>query len=160
MGGDLWAPLGAERPKRTLARRALRVASASVLACLALLLWRAAEPSAASAYAAGVSSALSSVLSHDVGASVAPARPLTTPKSAKSAHAGGRHQLLARSRATDGDGDPTPTSVLAATSAKLFGDVADSARACLRRLALGHAPYGEPSPFDATAPPASSPRNG
>jgi hypothetical protein len=138
--------------------RALRVACASVLACLALLVWRAAEPSAARAFDAGISSALSSVLPHDAGSSVAPARPLTSPKAAKSAHVGGRHQLLARSRATDGDGDP-PTSVLAATSAESY-DVADSARACLRRLALGHAPYGEPSPFDATAPPASSLRNG
>ena len=160
MGGDLWAPQGAEGPKRTVAMRALRVASASVLACLALLLWRAAEPSAARAFDAGVSSALSSLLPHDAGSSVAPARPLTSPKAAKSAHVGGRHQFVARSRATDGDGDPTPTSVLAVTSAEFFGDVADSARACLRRLALGHAPYGEPSPFDATAPPASSPRNG
>ena len=160
MGGDLRAPLGAERPKRTFAMRALRVASASVLACLALLLWRAAEPFAASAYDAGVSSALSSVLPHDVGSRVTTARPHPSPKAAKSARAGGRHQLLARSRATEGDGDPTPTSVLAASPAELFGDVADSARACLRRLALGHAPYGEPSPFDATAPPASSSRNG
>lgn len=160
MGGHLWAPLGAERPKRTFAMRALRVASASVLACLALLVWRVAEPSAAGTFDAGISSTLTSVLSHGAGSSVAPARPLTSPRAAKSAHVGGRHQLLARSRATDGDGDPTPTSVLAVTRTELFGDVADSARACLRRLALGHAPYGEPSPFDATAPPASSPRNG
>jgi len=65
-----------------------------------------------------------------------------------------------RSRATDGDGDPTPTSALASTTTTPLGNVAHSTRARLRRLALGHAPYGEPSPFDATAPPAMRPRNG
>ena len=83
MGGHLWAPLGAERPKRTFAMRALRVASASVLACLALLVWRVAEPSAAGTFDAGISGTLTSVLSHGAGSSVAPARPLTSPRAAK-----------------------------------------------------------------------------
>lgn len=156
MGGDFRALLGAERTQRTFAVRLLRVASASVLAVIALLLWRAAEPSAPGAHDVAVSSAVT----HDVGVTVAPARPLPSPKAAQSARVGGRHQFIGRSRATDADGDPTPTSALASSPVALFGDVEDSARACLRRLALGHAPYGEPSPFDATAPPTSRPRNG
>jgi hypothetical protein len=65
-----------------------------------------------------------------------------------------------RSRAGEGDGDPAPASLLAPTRAQLFVDVSDLTRAHLRWFALGHAPYGEPSPFDATAPPAPGPRNG
>jgi hypothetical protein len=160
MGGNLQVLLGAERLQRTLAMRMLRVASASVLAIATLLLWLAAEPTAPRAHDIGASSAVTSAATHDVGSSVASARPITSPKAARSARVHGRHQFVARSRATDGDGDPTPTSALTFSPAALFGDIENSARACLRRLALGHAPYGEPSPFDATAPPTSSPRNG
>ena len=160
MGGYLRAPLGAERLQRTFAMRALRVASAGALACLALLLWRAGDSAAAGAHDAGESSAVASLLAHDAGSIAAATRPLTSPTAAKSARAGSRHPLLVRSRATDGEGDPTPTSVLASSPATLFSDVTESTRGCLRRLALGHAPYGEPSPFDATAPPIARPRNG
>jgi len=158
MGGDLRAVPGAER-QRTLAMRFLRVASAGVLSLVALLLWLAAEPSAPRAHDGG-SSAVSSVVTQHGGSTVAAARTHTSRQAAQSARVAGRRQFLARARATEGDGDATPASALPSSPATPFGDVAQSARARLRWLALGHAPYGEPSPFDATAPPASSLRNG
>jgi hypothetical protein len=139
--------------------RKLRVASASVLALAAMLIWWAAEPSASRQHDLAGSAAVSSAVTQDLGATVA-ARPVTNRKAAHAARVAGRHQPLVRARATEGDGDSTPTSALAPSPVALFGDVAESVRARLRRLALSHAPYGEPSPFDATAPPASSPRNG
>jgi hypothetical protein len=160
MGGDLRALLGAGRLQRTLAMRMLRVASASVLSLVALLVWRAAEPSAARAYDVAEASAVPSAVSPGAGSTVAAALPPANRKSAQSARVAVRPQLLARSRATEGDGEATPTCALASSPAGILGDVGASARACLRRLALGHAPYGEPSPFDATAPPTSGPRNG
>jgi hypothetical protein len=140
--------------------RLLRVASAGVLSLVALLLWLAAEPTAPRAHDLGGSSAVSSVVTQHGGRTVAAARPIVKHEAARSARLAGHQQLLVRARATDGDGDATLTSALASSPAQLLGDIAESARARLRRLALGHAPYGAPSPFDATAPPASSLRNG
>ena len=138
----------------------LRVASASVLALVAMLLWGGAERSSPRPHDVADSTALSRALAHDGVPAVAAGHGLADTKAARSARVGGRHQPLVRSRATEGDGDPAPTSALASSRTELFGDPGDLTRAHLRWLALGHAPYGEPSPFDATAPPAPSPRNG
>lgn len=146
MSGDLRAGPVAGRLQRTLAMRMLRVASASVLALIAMLLWGGTELSLPRAY--------------QDGPAVAAAQRLTSRKAAQSALVGGRHQLFVRSRAGEGDGDSASFIALASSRADLFSDVAQSSRTRLRRFALGHAPSGEPSPFDATAPPASSPRNG
>jgi hypothetical protein len=158
MSGDLRAGPGAGRLQHTLAMRMLRVVSASLLSLVALLLWRAVEP-LPRAHDPGESTTVSSAFSLHPRPVVAEPG-LTNRKSAQSGRAAGRNQAFVRSRATDGDGDSTPSSALALSPATLFGDVAQSARVHLRRFALGHAPYGAPSPFDATAPPASSPRNG
>lgn len=160
MGGNLRVGSGADRLQRTLAMRALRVASASVLSLVALLLCIATEPSTSRALHRGEPTAIANALTRDIGSTVAAARPVTSRKAALSHRVAGRHQLLVRARAGEGDGDPTPTTALAHSPAHLIDDVADSARDRLRQLALGHAPYGEPSPFDATAPPAPGPRNG
>jgi len=160
MSGDLRTGRGAGRLRRILGMRLLRVASAGVLSLAAMLLWRGLEPSAPLTNVVTASAAVASALSHDAGADVAVEQRLPSRQAAQPARVGGRPQLLARTRATDADGDTPFASVLASPSAELFADLAESARACLRRLAIGHAPYGEPSPFDATAPPTSSPRNG
>jgi len=160
MGGNLRLGSGAGRLQRTLAMRVLRVASASVLWLVALLLCIATEPSASRALHLGEPTAIANALSRDIGSTAAAARPLTNRKAALSHRVAGRHQFLIRARAGEGDGDPTSTTALAHSPAQLIGDVANSARVRLRQLALGHAPYGEPSPFDATAPPAPGPRNG
>lgn len=159
MDGNLRAGLGAGRLQRTLVMRLLYVASAGALTLVALLLWNAAEPSAQHAPSGGESATVWSGLSQDVGPAVTAARPQAN-RSAKQAGVRVRHLLLSRARLSDGEGDATPTSALVSSPVQLVGNVADSARARLRRLALGHAPYGEPSPFDATAPPLSTPRNG
>jgi len=138
----------------------LRVASAGMLTLVALLLCAGAELSPPRAHDVTDALAIASVLTHDGGPAVAAGHRLTSTKAAQSAHVGGRHQPLVRSRAGEGDGDPAPTVALAAVRAEPFGNLAKLARSHLRWLALGHAPYGEPSPFDATAPPVSSPRNG
>lgn len=160
MGGDLRAGLGAGWLRRTLAMRVIRVASATVLSLVTLLLCGAAEQAAARAFHVDESTAVSNAIAQHVGAVVAAEQRLANRKAAQSARASGPHPLLARSRATDGDGDAAPVSALLSPTAQLFGDVAESTRARLRLLALGHAPYGEPSPFDATAPPAPKTRNG
>jgi hypothetical protein len=138
--------------------RLLRVATASVLSLAVMLLWRGVEPSAPRNDVVTGSAAVASALTH--GSDVAVGQRLASRQAAQPAGVGGRPQLLARTRATDADGDTPATSALVSPSAELFADIGESARACLRRLAIGHAPHGDPSPFDATAPPASRPRNG
>jgi len=161
MSGDLRAISGAGWLQRTLAMRTLRLASASLLALVAMLLWGGAELSAPRTHTAAAESlAVSGAQTHESGAAVVAARRLADTRAAKAIRADGRHQPLVRSRAGEGDGDPAPTSALATARVALFADLAESARSHLRWLALGHAPYGEPSPFDATAPPAPGPRNG
>ena len=160
MSGDLRTGRGAGRLRRILGMRLLRVASAGVLSLAAMLLWRGIEPSAPLTSVVTGSAAVASALSHDAGSDVAVEQRLPSRQAAQPARVGGHPQLLARTRASDAGGDVPSTSALASPSAALFTDVAESARTRLRRLAIGHAPYGEPSPFDATAPPAPSPRNG
>jgi len=158
MGGNLRAGPKAGR-QRTLVMRAVRVASATVLSLVALLMWRATEPSVPHARHVDLSTALSNAVATRVGVVALAEQRLSNDAAAQSSRVDGRHQLLARSRAT-GDGDAPQTAALVAWPTAPFGDVAGSARARIRRLALGHAPYDETSPFDATAPPASSLRNG
>ena len=160
MGGNLRARLEAGRLQRTLAMRMLRVASASVLSLLAVLTWNAAEFSAPRTDPVDASTAVSSAVATHAGVVAAGEEWLSSHKAARSTRVGSRPLLLARSRATDGEGDLPQTVALASRTAAQFRDVAESSRARLRRLSLGHAPYGETSPFDATAPPVSSPRNG
>jgi len=140
--------------------RVLRLATAGVLSLAALLLWRGVTLSTPLADVVTRSAAVASALAHDAASDVAVEQQLPSREAAQPDRVTGRPQLQARTRATDADGDTPSASALASPSADLFADVGESARACLRRLAIGHAPYGEPSPFDATAPPASTPRNG
>jgi hypothetical protein len=160
MDGDFRTVAGAGRLQRTFAMRLLRVASAGVLSLAAMLLWKGLEPSAPRASLAAGARAIATLVTHDAGATAALERRTPDHKEAQPAHVGGLQPLLVRSRATDGDGDPAPLSALASSTTAPLGSVVQSTRAHLRRLALGHAPSGEPSPFDATAPPASRPRNG
>jgi hypothetical protein len=161
MGGNLRAGPKAGRLQRTLAMRAFRAASASVLALFALLVWRAVEPSALRADRVDPSTAVANALATHVGAVAAAAEQrLSSHETAQFTRGGSRLQPLARSRATDGDGALPHAVPLASASVQSFADATAATRARLRRHALGHAPYGETSPFDATAPPASSPRNG
>ena len=160
MGSDLRTGLGAPRLQRILMMRLLRVASAAGLALLALLAWMAVEPSAQRGHDAGESIAVMRGGSPELGSVGADDQLPTSPTARQSGRVAVRHQLLARVRAGEGGGETTLTSALAASLAPLFGDVSASARAELRRLAQRHAPYGEASPFDATAPPTSSRRNG
>ena len=140
--------------------RAFRAASASVLALFAMLVWRVAEPSAPRADHIDLSTAVSNALATHVGVVAAVKQGLSSHETAQFTRGGGRLQPLARSRATEGDGALPHSVALVSASAEPFGDATQATRARLRRHALGHAPYGETSPFDATAPPASSPRNG
>ena len=160
MSGDLRTGRVAGRLLRILGMRVARVATVGVLSLAALLLWRGVEPSAPLKDVVTRSAAVASALWHDARSVVAVEQRLPTREAAQPARVGGHPQLLARTRATDSEGDTPSTSALASPLAAPFADIEDSARACLRRLAIGHAPHGEPSPFDATAPPASSPRNG
>ena len=160
MGSDRRTGLGAPRLQRILMMRLLRVASAGGLALFALLAWMAVEPSAQRGPGPGESIAVARDGSPQLGSVGADDQLLTSRTARQSARVAVRHQLLARVRASEGGGETTLTSALAASLAPLFGDVSASARAELRRLAQRHAPYGEASPFDATAPPTSSRRNG
>jgi len=158
MSSDLRAGLGAGRLQRTLAVRLLRVACAGGIALVALLALMAAEPSARRGQSDGAPSAVARAQSAECTAGI-DERLSTSPTASQSARIVVRHQL-ARARATEVDGATTLTSPLLASPARLFGDVAKSARTELRRLAQRHAPSGEASPFDATAPPIVSRRNG
>jgi hypothetical protein len=159
MSGDLRAGSGAGRRQRILVTPQLRATCASVLSLVALLAWMAVSPSVRSGHDAGEPTAVASAVSSPFGAAFTAVRPLTK-QAAQSAHAGVRHQLLVRARATEGDGETTSTSLLASSLRALAGDVAEPARVRLRLLARSHSPYDELSPFDATAPPSSSRRNG
>ena len=160
MSGDLRTGRKAGRLQRILGMRLLRVAAVSVLSLAAMILWRGVEPSAPLVDVVSGSAAVASALTHDTGSGVAVEQRLASRQPAQPVGLDGRPQLLARTRATDADGGAPSTSALASPAAEPFADIGEAAQACLRRLAIGHAPHGEPSPFDATAPPASSPRNG
>jgi hypothetical protein len=160
MGSDLRTGVGATRLQRILMMRLLRVVSAGGLALFALLAWMAVGPSAQRGHDADEAIAVVRDGSPELGSVGADDRLPTSPTARQSARVAVRHQLLARVRAGEGGGETTLTSALAASLAPLFGDVSASARAELRRLAQRHATSGETSPFDATAPPTSSQRNG
>jgi hypothetical protein len=160
MSGDLRTGRVAGRLRRILGMRLLRVAAAGVLSLAAVFLWRGAEPSAPLADVVTGSATVASVMTRDVDSGVAVEQRLASRRPAQAVGVDGQAQLLARTRATDAGGDTPSTSALASPSAELFADMGESARACLRRLAIDHAPAGERAPFDATAPPVSSPRNG
>jgi hypothetical protein len=146
--------------QRILMTRLLRVTSVGVLSFIALLTWMAASPSAQRGHAVGESTAVASGVSTGLTPVVTADRNLTNRTAAQSARVVVRRLLVGRARASDGDGETTLTFPFLSSPAPSFGDVAESARACLRRLAQSHPPYGEPSPFDATAPPAANRRNG
>jgi len=159
MSGDFRTGSGAGRLQRILAMPLLRGACAGVLALVALLAWMAVSPPVPADHGAGESTAVASGVSSPAGAAFTAVRG-PTKWGAQSARAGIRHQLLVRARATEGDGDTTPTSLLASSPRIPSADVSEPARVRLRLLARRHSPYDEPSPFDATAPPISSRRNG
>jgi hypothetical protein len=159
MGSDLRAT-SEGRPQRIHAMRLLRIAFAGALTLVALLTWLAVDPSALRRH--GVAGSIEA--SHDGSSELTNARELERGAAARtarqSARVVGRQLLVARSRATDGNGETTLTSPLGSSTAELFGTVAASARVRLHWLAQRHAPYDDPSPFDATAPPVASRRNG
>jgi len=160
MGSDLRTGLGAPRLQRILMMRLLRAATAGGLALFALLACVGVGPSAQRGHDAGESIAVMRDGSPQLGSVGADDQLPTSPTARQSARVAVRPQLLARVRAGEGGSETTLTSALAASLAPLFGDVSASARAELRRLAQRHAPYGDVSPFDATAPPTSGRRNG
>jgi hypothetical protein len=159
MSGDLRAGSGAGRLQRIRVMPLLRAACAGVLSLVALLAFAAVSPDVRSGHAATESTAVAIGVSAAPGAAFAAVRA-PTKWAAQAARAGVRHQLLVRARATEGDGETTPTSLLAFSPRVPSGDVAEPARVRLRLLARSHSPYDDPSPFDATAPPSSSRRNG
>src|SRR5204863_10062069 len=112
MSGDLRAGSGAGRLQRILVTPLLRATCAGVLSIVALLAWMAAGPTVPSGHDDGEWNALASAVSSPLGAVYATVRPLTK-QAAQSAHAGVRHQLLVRARATEGDGETTSSSLLA-----------------------------------------------
>src|SRR3954452_4982715 len=130
MSGDLRVPPVAGWLQRTLAMRTLRVASASVLSLVVMLLWGGACLSAQHTRDAAPT-AFSSALRRDDGPDASAQRP-THRNGAQSARVGGRHQPLVRSRAGEGDADPTVGAALASSSVALFDDAAQSARTQLR----------------------------
>jgi hypothetical protein len=160
MSGNLRTERKAGRLQRILGMRLLRVAAASVLSVAAMLLWRGVERSAPLEDVVSGSAAVASAMTHDAGSGVAIEQRLASRQPAQPVGVDARPQLLARTRATDAEGDTPSTSAILSPSAEQFAESGESARVRLRRLAFRHAPYGEPSPFDATAPPAPSPRNG
>jgi hypothetical protein len=159
MSSNLRADLGAGRLQRIVTMRLLRVASAGALALVALLMCVAAPPSARRMHDVGGSSAVTRGIAPELRSAGTDELP-TSRTARQAARVLVRHQPLARARGTYGDGETTLTSALLASPARLFGDRSASARAKLRRLAQRHAPYAEASPFDATAPPTASGRNG
>jgi hypothetical protein len=159
MGSDLRAGTGAGRLQRILTMRLRRVATVGGLALGALLAWLAAVPPAQRAHDAGAPIAVARGATSELSAGTEE-RPPASPTASQSARVVVRHQLLARARGTDGQGEWTLTGLLAASRAPSFGDVSASAQTELRRLPRRHAPYSEASPFDATAPPTASRRNG
>lgn len=159
MSGDLRARSGAGRLQRIRVMPLLRAACAGVLSLVALLAWTAVSPDVRSGHVADDSTAVAIGVSSPLGAAFTAVRPVTK-WAAQAARAGVRHQLFVRARATEGDGETTRASLLAFSPRVPSGDVAEPARVRLRLLARSHSPYDEPSPFDATAPPNSSRRNG
>jgi hypothetical protein len=138
----------------------MRVVSAGVLSLAALLAWMAADSFAQRGHGVVEATAVARSEPARLTSASDAVRRLTSRTATRSGRVILRQLLLARARGVDSDGDPTFAPSLAGSRVELLGDVANSARAQLRRLAQRHLPYGEPSPFDATAPPTSSRRNG
>ena len=140
----------------------------ALLAFLAFLAWAAAGPSAAREHAAratGAARALVAVAGGSVARGSAPhvtdagerGPVLASRRAARpSMPAMFRRQWLGRAADTDGGGD----TALPASRAERLWDVAHGARAHVDRRPQRHLPSGEPSPYDATAPPSAARRDG
>ncbi|SRR5258705_1399020 len=160
MSDERRAGLGAGRLQCVSTMQLTRVVSAGVLSLVALLMWMAAEPSAQRERRVVDSSTAARGTLPELRASRDVGNVPTSPTAMQSARLLVRHLLLARARGADGDGDTTLTPSLAPSRVEPFGDATHSARAHLQRYAQRHLPYGDPSSFDATAPPTRVQRNG
>ena len=158
MSDELRWGMEAGRLQRIAAMRLIRVVSAGLLSLFALVTCMAAAPSAQYGRTIVDSIAAARGKLPAFGAASDVERLLTSRTAGHSARLRVRHLVLARVRTADGDAPVVP--LLATSRVELLGDIADSARTHLQRYAQRHLPYGDPSSFDATAPPTPGRRNG